>query len=194
MRAETPRRIAAYATAAPWLPPEAATTPAGGRSRSSRLANAPRALKEPACCRCSALTTTWTAPRPISAPLASRIGVRRTCGRMTAQVASICSGVMLMPDADAADTAPCWHSAAVPPPLLAERGGTPAPLTGRGGAGGQRARPRSTARRRREPPAVAANRPPSLRTARRHCEPPAVAANGRRMLGYIAAGHALGLA
>ena len=42
-----PSRRAAQATATPWLPPDAATTPAGGISRVSRLANAPRALNDP---------------------------------------------------------------------------------------------------------------------------------------------------
>ena len=57
MVARTPRFIAAYATAAPWFPPDAATTPAAGTSRASRFANAPRVLNEPACCSSSSLAS-----------------------------------------------------------------------------------------------------------------------------------------
>src|SRR5207248_2550912 len=55
IRARTDNFRAARATAAPWLPPEAATTPAAGTSRSRRFANAPRALKEPDCWSSSSL-------------------------------------------------------------------------------------------------------------------------------------------
>jgi hypothetical protein len=55
----------------------AATTPADGTSRMSRLANAPRVLKEPACCNNSSLSTSGTGPSPKSAPSASTTGVRR---------------------------------------------------------------------------------------------------------------------
>ncbi len=55
MRAGTPKRCAANATAAPWFPPDAATTPAGGGLRRSRFANAPRALNEPEYWRNSSL-------------------------------------------------------------------------------------------------------------------------------------------
>src|SRR6266498_3793093 len=68
IRAGTPRCLAAYATAAPWLPPEAATTPAAGIARVSRCANAPRVLNEPACCRCSSLNVNETDCRSKSAP------------------------------------------------------------------------------------------------------------------------------
>ena len=56
-----PSRCAAYATATPWLPPDAAATPAGGTSRSRRFVNAPRALNEPAHCSCSSLRVTGPA-------------------------------------------------------------------------------------------------------------------------------------
>ena len=53
-----PRWCAVYATATPWLPPDAAATPAGGTSRSRRFVNAPRALNDPAHCSCSSLRVT----------------------------------------------------------------------------------------------------------------------------------------
>src|SRR5450756_2994309 len=56
--AGTPSRCAAWATATPWLPPEAATTPASGSSRSSRLAKVPRVLNDPEHCSCSSLRQT----------------------------------------------------------------------------------------------------------------------------------------
>src|SRR5438132_267972 len=74
MRAGMPRARAANATAAPWLPPDAATTPAAGTSRSSRFANAPRALKDPACWSCSSLSTSGPGGSPKSARSAA-IGV-----------------------------------------------------------------------------------------------------------------------
>ncbi len=77
MRAGTPSLIAANATAAPWLPPEAATTPAGGTGRQRRLVNAPRALNEPACCSDSSLKTTLVESSPTSAPRTSMTGVHR---------------------------------------------------------------------------------------------------------------------
>ncbi len=73
-----PSRIAAYATAAPWLPPDAATTPGAGTSRKSRFANAPRVLNEPACCMNSSLSVTVAHRSPSSLPRSSIAGVRRT--------------------------------------------------------------------------------------------------------------------
>ena len=83
--------LAAYATAAPWLPPEAATTPAAGTSRVSRLANAPRALNEPACCSSSSLKLEPAKARPKSAARTSITGVRRTCGRIRRSTSAIAS-------------------------------------------------------------------------------------------------------
>ena len=64
-----PSARAAYATAAPWLPPDAAITPAGGRSPAARAVtmrlNAPRGLKLPACCTSSSFKMTGN-PRPNS--------------------------------------------------------------------------------------------------------------------------------
>src|SRR5438045_4696193 len=80
MRAGLPSFCAAYATAAPWLPPEAATTPAAGTSRVRRLANAPRALKEPECCSNSSLKTRFPSVTT---------GVRRTYARISFSVAAI---------------------------------------------------------------------------------------------------------
>src|SRR5215470_9212021 len=79
-----PSAWAAKATAAPWLPPDAATTPAAGTSRSSRLANAPRALNDPACCSCSSLSSSGPAGSPKSARSTLITGVRRTCGAISA--------------------------------------------------------------------------------------------------------------
>src|SRR5688572_7988250 len=87
--ARCPVFIAANATAAPWLPPEAATTPAAGISRESRWLNAPRALNDPACCRNSSLKTRRTSGSPKSAPSTSRTGVRRTNLAMRSAVARI---------------------------------------------------------------------------------------------------------
>ena len=69
--------IAANATAAPWLPPDAATTPAGGTVCVSRFVNAPRVLNDPARCSSSSFTTTRACARPKSAPATSTTGVRR---------------------------------------------------------------------------------------------------------------------
>src|SRR5437762_3627816 len=89
MRAGTFSSLAACATAAPWLPPEAATTPAAGTLRNSRLAKAPRALNEPDCCSSSSLRTMVMPSRPKSRPSTSTIGVRRMYRRITFSVASI---------------------------------------------------------------------------------------------------------
>src|SRR6266478_340489 len=91
MRAGISRSRAACATAAPWLPPEAATTPAAGTRRRSRFAKAPRALKEPDCCSSSSLSTSVRPGRPKSRPSTSTMGVKRMCGRISASVAAICS-------------------------------------------------------------------------------------------------------
>src|SRR5713226_2487530 len=91
MRALIFNSRAACATAAPWLPPEAATTPASGTRRNKRLAKAPRALNEPDCCRSSSLKTRVMLARPKSPPSTSTIGVRRMCGRITGSVAAISS-------------------------------------------------------------------------------------------------------
>ena len=84
-----PSRLAANATAAPWLPPEAATTPAFGTSRVSRLAKAPRGLKLPACCSSSSLKAIGAPARPKSPAAAVTTGVSRTCGAITAWTLSI---------------------------------------------------------------------------------------------------------
>src|SRR5216684_434163 len=91
MRALIFNSRAACATAAPWLPPEAATTPASGTRRNKRLAKAPRALNEPDCCRSSSLKIRVMLARPKSPPSTSMVGVRRMCGRMTGSVAAISS-------------------------------------------------------------------------------------------------------
>src|SRR5690606_33440289 len=88
-----PSRCIAYATAAPWLPLEAATQPArrsASSSVSSRL-KAPRSLNEPVCCRFSSLRCT-------SAPVTSEkygeesSGVRLIHGPMRAAAAAIMPG------------------------------------------------------------------------------------------------------
>jgi hypothetical protein len=90
--AGTRRFIAAYATAAPWLPPDAATTPAGGTSRSSRFANAPRVLNDPACCNSSSFANSaMLESRPASAGSSARSGVRRTYGAISRAVSAIAS-------------------------------------------------------------------------------------------------------
>src|SRR5436190_336384 len=69
--------IAAKATAVPWLPPDAATTPAAGTSRVSRFVKAPRVLNDPARCSSSSLNVTRNPATPTSAPSTSTTGVRR---------------------------------------------------------------------------------------------------------------------
>src|SRR5882724_1603743 len=91
MRAGISRLRAACATAAPWLPPEAATTPAAGMRRRSRFAKAPRALKELGGCRSSSLSTSVRPGRPKSRPSTSTMGVKRMYGRIRVPVAAICS-------------------------------------------------------------------------------------------------------
>ena len=76
IRAGRPSRRAASATATPWLPPDAAVTPAAGTTRESRLLKAPRALNEPACWSSSSLKV--TSAEPDSPASAERSGVRRT--------------------------------------------------------------------------------------------------------------------
>src|ERR687898_1622539 len=74
-----PSRMAANATAAPWLPPEAATTPAAGTLRRSRLVKASRGLNEPVCWKSSSLRLRDTAGvTPKSDERTSITGVRRT--------------------------------------------------------------------------------------------------------------------
>src|SRR6185437_111724 len=89
IRAGTPSSRAAYATATPWLPPDAAATPAGGTARSSRFVNAPRALNEPAHCSCSSLRVTGPARSSCT------VGVLRTCGRIASRARQMSSRVNL---------------------------------------------------------------------------------------------------
>src|SRR6478672_1295596 len=49
---------AAYATAAPWLPPDAAITPAPGTLADNKRLKAPRGLKLPVCCSSSSFSVT----------------------------------------------------------------------------------------------------------------------------------------
>ena len=58
--ARCPRARATWATATPWLPPDAATTPAAGTSAASTRLKAPRGLNEPACCSSSSLSVSGT--------------------------------------------------------------------------------------------------------------------------------------
>src|SRR3989442_841328 len=73
----------------PAMPPNAATTPAAGSGRRSRLANAPRALNDPECCSSSSLSTSGKDETPKSAPLTSSVGVARTYGAMIAATLSM---------------------------------------------------------------------------------------------------------
>ena len=84
-----PRRCAANATAAPWLPPDAAIRPASGMFSAARIRlNAPRDLNEPAYCNSSSFRATpW--PRPSSPGRVEMIGVRRMYGEMRARAAPI---------------------------------------------------------------------------------------------------------
>src|SRR5262245_57111980 len=87
--AGTASRIAAYATAAPWLPPDAATTPTAGILRVRRFVNAPRTLNDPECCSSSSFSTIGTSPSPKSLPRTSTTGVTRTYGRITSRTSAI---------------------------------------------------------------------------------------------------------
>src|SRR5262249_41412189 len=73
----------------PWLPPDAATTPAAGILRVNRFVNAPRVLNEPECCRSSSFSTIGKSVSPKSAPRTSTTGVTRTYGRMTSRTSAI---------------------------------------------------------------------------------------------------------
>jgi hypothetical protein len=76
-RTGTPSRLAAKATAAPWFPPEAATTPAAGIASPSRRWKAPRTLNEPVCWWSSSFRATGcVCPRKPSGN--SSTGVLRT--------------------------------------------------------------------------------------------------------------------
>src|SRR5918999_2465260 len=90
----TPPSRAASATACPWLPALAVTTPAA-RSASDRVATrlaAPRILKEPVRWRFSALRNTG---RPLRRPSVSEeeTGVARTSGAIRARAASMSASV-----------------------------------------------------------------------------------------------------
>jgi hypothetical protein len=89
----TPTFDAAYATAAPWLPPDAATTPAAGTGRRSRLVNAPRTLNEPDSCVCSSFRVSGNGGRPKSAPVVCSTGVSRIRGAIAAYARSMPAGV-----------------------------------------------------------------------------------------------------
>src|SRR6266404_7484649 len=91
MCAAYPSSLAACATATPWLPPEAATTPAAGTLRRRRLVKAPRALNDPACWSSSSLNTSATPGSPKSRPSTWTMGVVRTCGRMARSARAIWS-------------------------------------------------------------------------------------------------------
>jgi 5-carboxymethyl-2-hydroxymuconic-semialdehyde dehydrogenase len=78
---------AAYATARPKFPPEAAITPAGGTSDARSLLNAPRGLNEPVCWVSSSLSV--RRPGRPSAPSPSQsTGVRRTYPAIRSRAAS----------------------------------------------------------------------------------------------------------
>src|SRR3712207_1524976 len=94
MRARTPSRLAAKATAAPWLPPDAAATPAAGTGFDRRVLKAPLVLNEPACCRNSSFRL--TGPSWPNAFGRVQTGVRRIWGAMRAWAASISAREMGM--------------------------------------------------------------------------------------------------
>ena len=75
--ARCPRVRAAYATASPKFPPEAAMTPTAGTSEASILLNAPRVLNEPVCCISSSFSVTRQGS-PNAPGSSSSTGVRRT--------------------------------------------------------------------------------------------------------------------
>ena len=90
--ARCPSLVATWATAAPWLPPEAATNPAGGTSARRTRWNAPRGLNEPVCWSSSSLSVTGVA-RPSSPAAISTTGVVRTYVPIRAAAASTSAGV-----------------------------------------------------------------------------------------------------
>src|SRR5690349_2232775 len=90
--ARMPRRRAAYASAAPWLPDECVTTPrrAVASSSENTALQAPRALNAPIFCRCSHLKNS-DAPACSSIAVQLITGVRWTNGAMRACAARIAS-------------------------------------------------------------------------------------------------------
>ncbi len=87
---------AAAASAWPWLPALAATTPLAALRRPSAasLAATPRTLKEPVRCRFSALSTTVPPARSLNVRV-ERIGVRRATVSTAARAASTSLAVTL---------------------------------------------------------------------------------------------------
>src|SRR3954451_8041614 len=86
MRVGMPSRWPTWATARPWLPPDAATSAVGGSGAESTLVKAPRALNEPECWKSSSFNVTG---RPATST--SRIGVRRIHGAIRATAAGMSS-------------------------------------------------------------------------------------------------------
>ena len=86
--ASAPTMRAACATAAPWLPVEAVTMPCPSSSAESEsvLLSAPRALKEPVCCRFSHLSTTGEPTSAVS-PTEGTDGVVSRCVRARSSAA-----------------------------------------------------------------------------------------------------------
>ena len=72
-----PRRFAAYATARPKFPPDAARTPVSSMSAVSMRLNAPRGLNDPVCWSSSSLRTSRPGA-PNAFRSSSAVGVRRT--------------------------------------------------------------------------------------------------------------------
>src|SRR6185295_7331024 len=102
-----PRRAAAQATAAPWLPDECVITPrrASASSSENTALHAPRALNAPTFCRFSHLKNSFDSAAASSDRLVS-IGVRCTCGRMRACAARTAARSTAISRATAVSVAP----------------------------------------------------------------------------------------
>src|SRR6185369_1322720 len=102
-----PRRAAAHATAAPWLPDECVTTPrrASALSSENTALHAPRALNAPTFCRFSHLKNSVASATTSSDRLVST-GVRCTCDRMRACAAYIAARSTAISSAAAVSVAP----------------------------------------------------------------------------------------
>jgi len=85
--ARYPRRLAAWATASPKLPPEAAAMPPTPMSPVVSSANAPRGLNDPVTWRCSSFSVKEKSA-DIRLPT-SIVGVRRMCAPIRLAAASI---------------------------------------------------------------------------------------------------------
>ena len=164
---------AAYATASPKFPPEAATTPASGTSDASILLNAPRGLNDPVCCSSSSFSVSGVSIPNDPAPV-STTGVVRTCPRMRSRAdhdVGALDGRRLGRATPSSSHLPeqrphlgLGHAFDVQPALRHDRGEAFVAFgEARGSSGEARSRRRRPACARRPPPRTARRRSPPRR-------------------------------